>query len=235
MLKKENWKLFNDIKHSPYENMAIDESILEECFKIKTPILRFYGWDRKSASVGYIQKFSAVPENLGYTVVRRPTGGGVVYHDIDMTYTVTVPKGHWIENLNRIESYHIIHKTIIKSFYSLGIESSLVNYDTKNENRMTTQCFVSPTKYDVVLNNEVSSKAAGAAQRRTKHGILHQGSIVLKSIDIIKPNLKDKIIQSFSEDLCIKFEEFTLNEILKTKIKELVEKKYSSDKWNRMR
>ena len=56
----------------------------------------FYGWDRKSASIGYIQKFSAV-EDQSYTVVRRPTGGGVVFHDVDLTYTVAVPKGHYIE------------------------------------------------------------------------------------------------------------------------------------------
>lgn len=34
-----------------------------------------------------------------------------------------------------------------------------------------------PTKYDVVLNGK---KIAGAAQRKTKKGFLHQGTIALK-------------------------------------------------------
>ena len=233
-MKKETWYLILDRKRSPYENMAFDELLLEESCRLDKPLLRFYGWDRKSASIGYIQKFSAV-EDQSYTVVRRPTGGGVVFHDVDLTYTVAVPKGHYIEKLNRVESYHIFHRAVIKALYFVGLDGALVSYETTPKDRMTSQCFVAPTKYDVVLNDEKSSKAAGAAQRRTKYGILHQGSIVLDGIDSFSENLTKYLIDSFAKEFNLDYEDYDIPAEFICNVEKLANIKYSSEAWNKMR
>ena len=230
----EKWFLVLDNAYSPYMNMAIDELLLERSYSIKTPIVRFYSWDRPSVSIGYIQKYSAAPQE-GYSVVRRPTGGGVVFHDIDLTYTIEIPKGHEIEKFDRVESYHVFHRAVIKALYELGINSSLVNYETKQKDRMTMQCFSAPTKYDIILDDEFSSKAAGAAQRRTKYGILHQGSIVLENIKNHSKKLTQYVINFLETELNVKFESYSYDEDFLQKAELLSKEKYESDTWNKMR
>jgi lipoate-protein ligase A len=230
----EKWLLVLDGAYSPYMNMAIDELLLEKSCSIKKPILRFYSWDRPSVSIGYIQKYAAAPQKE-YNIVRRPTGGGIVFHDVDLTYTVEIPKGHRIEKLDRTESYHVFHRAIIKSLYELGINSSLVNYETKHKDRMTMQCFVAPTKYDIVLDDELSSKAAGAAQRRTKYGILHQGSIVLENIQSYSKKLTDCMIKSIKREFNVEFETYSYDLDFLNKAKLLSEYKYKSEGWNKIR
>jgi lipoate-protein ligase A len=232
--QSDKWLLILDSAYSPYMNMAIDELLLEKSCLVNMPILRFYSWDRPSVSIGYIQKYSAAPEN-GYSIVRRPTGGGVVFHDIDLTYTIEIPKGHRIEKLDRVESYHVFHRAIIKSLYELGINSSLVNYETIQKDRMTMQCFVAPTKYDIVLDDKFSSKAAGAAQRRTKYGILHQGSIVLENIKSYSKKLTDCMIESIERDFNVQFETYSHEQEFLNKAKLLSKDKYESETWNKIR
>jgi lipoate-protein ligase A len=233
--EKEVWYLFNDGTYSPYMNMAIDELLLTESKKINAPILRFYFWDRPSVSIGYIQKYIAAPQE-GYSIVRRPTGGGVVFHDIDFTYTVVVPTGHWIEKLNRVESYHIFHKAVIKALFGMGIKSSVVDFETKPKDRMTMQCFVAPTKYDVGLDKkDDSSKIAGAAQRRTKNGILHQGSIVIDGIHGRENKLVLELTNAFEDEFNIKYEKFTPHSDFMKEAKELSINKYETEKWNNIR
>lgn len=231
----ENWFLWRDKARTPSENMAIDEALLESASFYSMPILRFYSWDRPAISIGYIQNFSA-GEKDGYTVVRRPTGGGVVYHDKDITYTIVIPNAHWIQNLNRLESYQVIHKVIIAALKNMGISSDFVySYDTCKD-RMKMQCFSSPTKYDIVEKDNRQKKLAGAAQRRTKTGILHQGSITL--IDMTKYS-KNSIInilmEQFKKDFNISFVSLQEKDIPITKALKLAKNKYNTNKWNKMR
>ena len=232
--QSEKWFLIQDNEYSPYMNMAIDELLLEESSLQNKPIFRFYSWDRPSVSIGYIQKYLAAPQN-GYSIVRRPTGGGVVFHDADLTYTVEIPKGHKIEKLDRVESYHVFHRAIIKSLYKLGMSSSLVNYETEQKDRMTMQCFVTPTKYDIVLDDEFSSKIAGAAQRRTKYGILHQGSIVFEKIRKQSNKLTQYIVKSIEDEFNVEFENYSYDMCFLEKAQKLSVEKYESDSWNKIR
>ena len=100
---------------------------------------------------------------------------------------------------------------------------------------MTSQCFVAPTKYDVVLNDEKSSKAAGAAQRRTKYGILHQGSIVLDGIDSFSENLTKYLIDSFAKEFNLDYEDYDIPAEFICNVEKLANRKYSSEAWNKMR
>ena len=231
-----NWYLWRDIDRNPALNMGIDETLLPEIAELKTPLLRIYGWDQPAVSIGYVQKYSAAPQE-GYTIVRRPTGGGIVFHDVDLTYTVVVPTGYWIEKQNRLESYHIFHRIVIKALSSLNIKSKLVVSETKPVDRATMSCFTSPTRYDVISDNDADkqNKVAGAAQRRTKYGILHQGSIVIEDIASKRNELIESLLSAFVQELDIDFIDFTPSDDLLSSSAKLAKSKYATEAWNKHR
>jgi lipoyl(octanoyl) transferase len=82
------WLLLNSGKGEAAFNMALDEALLEAMVRLKHPVLRFYSWTEPAASFGYFQKFSDVERaTLLRPLVRRSTGGGIVPHDADWTYS----------------------------------------------------------------------------------------------------------------------------------------------------
>ena len=102
--------------------------------KLKTPVLRFYNWDRPAVSIGYFQKFN-VELDQRYTLVRRPTGGGTVIHGNDITYSMTFPLDYQILKMKRQESYKIISQSIINGLMRLDFtteEIKMVTGHTEN-------------------------------------------------------------------------------------------------------
>lgn len=206
----EKWFLWADGAYHPAMNMAIDEELLLFADTVKIPVLRFYSWDRSSMSIGYVQSYAGVAKD-GYSLVRRPTGGGVVFHDMDLTYTIVIPSAHKIGKLGREESYYFFHNLIIKALNKIGLETELVKFAEATKERSTMQCFTAPVKFDVALKGTKgysSSKIAGAAQRRTKNGILHQGSIVIPDIHKQKYFLINSIVSVLINELGIIFSDF---------------------------
>ncbi len=222
------WYLWLDESHSPYVNMAIDELLLERAMELDAPLIRIYGWDRPSVSIGYVQKYSAAPQT-GYTIVRRPTGGGVVFHDADLTYTAVVPAEHSICKLDRVESYHVFHRAVLRMLSALGLAGSLAPDEAGPVDRATMQCFTTPTRYDVLSQGK---KYAGAAQRRGKTGILHQGSISLKAADGDHEQLSRELIQGLKEEFQIDFKNYVPECKLYDTAENLVKTKYSTEAWN---
>ena len=207
---KETWFLWDDQNRPPQENMDIDLRLLHQSDQFNNkPLVRFYGWDRPAISIGYVQKLEIIQDKR-YAVVKRPTGGGVVYHDIDFTYTVVIPAGHWIVRLDRVESYRVIHKVVVKAFAGFGLKGFLVSNQQPATDRATMQCFVTPTKYDVLVETPEgrTAKFAGSAQRRTRHGILHQGSILLAASGGDRKRMRDALKSAFENEFDINFEEF---------------------------
>src|SRR4051794_38396264 len=78
--------------------MAADEVLLEHVGVTDRPALRFYAWDRPTLSLGYFQPFADRPPGL--PVVRRPTGGGAIVHDHELTYALALPPGPWQKGVN---------------------------------------------------------------------------------------------------------------------------------------
>ena len=69
--------------------MAIDEALLEA---VTIPSIRFYRWNSPALSFGYFGKFSDVAEYATERdLVRRWTGGGIVFHGDDLTYSIVIP------------------------------------------------------------------------------------------------------------------------------------------------
>jgi lipoate-protein ligase A len=168
----EAWLTLDSGDLVPAENMAWDEALLEAASSLAVPILRFYGWNSVAATFGYFQRFSNVAAWTPLRpLIRRPTGGGLVSHLADWTYSLVFPKSHWWYSLPAIESYLTMHKWISRSLAQIGIEAVL------SGDRIEAQrgcCFSGAEKNDL-LNG--SRKIAGAAQRRTQAGLLIQGSV----------------------------------------------------------
>ena len=219
--------LWLDGARGPYLNMAIDELLLEHMDSIGKVVLRFYEWNLPSASFGYSQKPRAVTRT-GLTLVRRPTGGGVVYHDADLTYTLVIPAGHPICELNRMDSYKVVHEPIMKAILDLGQGAHLAPDLGIKHDRATLQCFVSPSPNDVLAADD--TKLAGAAQRRTRKGILHQGSVSLKAgpHDLVLRAIKNELEKAFSFD----YENFTPEAEFLAAAEKLATAKYASAAWN---
>ena len=223
----ESCLLWMDGSHGPYLNMAIDELMLERMDSIGKVVLRFYEWNIPSASFGYSQKPRAVTRT-GLTLVRRPTGGGVVYHDVDLTYTLVIPAGHPICELNRMDSYKVIHEPIMKAVLDLGKGAHLAPDLGIKHDRATLQCFVSPSPNDVLAEDD--TKLAGAAQRRTRKGILHQGSVSLKAGQhgLILNAIRDELRKAFSFD----YVPFAPDAEFMAAAEQLAVSKYATPAWN---
>ena len=192
--------------------MALDEALLEAMPRLGRPVLRFYGWTEPAATFGYFQKFSGVERaTLLRPLIRRPTGGGIVPHDADWTYSFAFPPGHEWHSLKAEESYRRVHEWIQSAFAKLDVTTKLAPSCKKSipslrssrreeapsqseirsskskmdqnllASALTGQCFVGYEKFDVLWHGK---KIAGAAQRRNKLGLLIQGSVQSRGIGI---------------------------------------------------
>jgi len=73
-------------------NMALDEALLWRAAQGEAA-LRVYRWERPAVSIGYAQDLAGVPVTGDREIVRRPSGGGAVLHDVDTGFTLALPAG----------------------------------------------------------------------------------------------------------------------------------------------
>ena len=153
-------------------NMALDEALLQAAPRQGQAVLRFYGWTEPAASFGYFQKYAEI-ERLTQLrpLVRRPTGGGLVPHDADWTYSLAFPPTDDWYGLSATDSYRRVHEWIRDAFALLSLATELAPTCSKI---LPGQCFQGHERFDLLWRGR---KIAGAAQRRTRDGLLIQGSI----------------------------------------------------------
>jgi lipoyl(octanoyl) transferase len=168
----ETWLLLRTAAATAAANMAIDEALLDQIPGVGKPVLRFYSWSEPAASFGYFQRYAEVSRSTALRpLVRRPTGGGIVPHDADWTYSLAFPPSHAWYALKATESYQRVHDWVRTAFERIGVDARLA---LKPERQPTGQCFAGAEQFDVLLKDR---KIAGAAQRRTRGGLLIQGSV----------------------------------------------------------
>ena len=92
-------------------------------------------------------------------------------HDRDWTYSLVFPPSHSWYRLKAIESYRRLHEWVCKAFQQMGVAAEVAQSARKEA---IGQCFAGPEQFDVVFHDH---KIAGAAQRRTRDGLLIQGSV----------------------------------------------------------
>ncbi|MCS1408874.1 MAG: Octanoyltransferase LipM [Verrucomicrobia subdivision 3 bacterium] len=152
--------------------MAWDETCLIHAEEIQSPILRFYDWSEPTATFGYFQKYHEATQLTPLRpLIRRPTGGGLVPHTNDWTYSLIFPpSAPWYRN-RAMESYVQLHEWLQMAFRAVGIITHIAPAQNPEG---PGRCFVGTEKHDLVL---AGSKVAGAAQKRNRTGFLVQGSI----------------------------------------------------------
>jgi lipoate-protein ligase A len=209
---------FDPVARSGPEAMAVDEWLLETR---QLPMMRIYKWDGAWGSLGYFGKLQEAQQTFpGLQWVRRWTGGGIVDHRSDWTYSLMIPKTFELARLKGGESYLAIHQVLVNVLASEGNTAPAL---ASGNQKAGSACFENPVEFDVV--GSVGEKLAGAAQRRCQLGLLHQGSVSVQG----DYQLRGKL---FTERLSETWSEM---EILpdERKLEKLVASRYGSDGWLR--
>jgi lipoate-protein ligase A len=172
----------DDTPRSAALNMAIDEVLLGDAV---APLLRIYRWARPAVSFGYFGRFAPIATSWpGREIVRRMTGGGIVPHGEDLTYSLIVPESHAFAARSPRDVYRAVHETIGTLLAANGETPALASAP---EHAGTGVCFESPAEFDILT---LGRKIAGAALRRTRHGLLLQGSIQgFPGLEALRPRL----------------------------------------------
>jgi len=184
---KEKWRFLKTKDNTATSNMAIDRAVLGANSEGKSPpTVRFFTWSPPAISIGYFQSLEEevdlkMCEKTGVDYVRRITGGGAVFHESELTYSIVIPEAHPQIPKNIMDSYARICGAVIKGLKNLGIKSNYVPIN------------------DIIANGK---KISGNAQTRKMETVLQHGTIITdvdvdKMFSLLKvPNekIKDKLI-----------------------------------------
>ncbi|MFY7843339.1 MAG: lipoyl protein ligase domain-containing protein [Rhabdochlamydiaceae bacterium] len=194
------WHVIDSLENTASHNMQKDTELLDQLNPDSPPVFHFYDWTFPSLTYGHFidpDLYLKMDElhKEGWDSARRPTGGGIIFHKWDFTFSAIVPSSLPFFSKNTLDNYQFIHEIVKKAVKDfLGLDSYLIkeDFDLSHPDAKSF-CMARPTKYDLMLEGK---KIAGAAQRQTKKGYLHQGSISLSSPDL---SLLKKIIRPQKE------------------------------------
>ena len=182
------------------ENMATDFLLLQR-YPRAVPRFRHYGWRGPAFTFGYSQKIAFIRAQVAALaeghcdLCRRATGGGLVDHRDDWTFSLVIPRGHPLEELRATQSYREVHEALAAALRAQGVPAVTKQAEVERvaPNALSAEpapwgqgappapgpagvCFQRAEIYDVV-HERSGEKIAGAAQKRNKQGLLFQGSI----------------------------------------------------------
>jgi lipoate-protein ligase A len=261
-----NWRLLITGYRDGWTNMAIDEAILRAYAEgAAPPTFRIYGWQPEAFSLGYFQDPSqqlnldeCKKRSVGF--VRRITGGSIVFHSQELTYSIVCSGQHFGCGSSVEDSFKRICSFIIRTYQGLGLKSGFALDQSgikRALGRKTAFCSSGQEKYDILIN---AKKIGGNAQRRFRRIIFQQGFIPLKAdLDFAilflreKPlNLKNKVtflnqalgrpiafeelafrlIENFKQANCLELVKRDLSDEEKNLAEYLKREKYSRPEWN---
>ena len=182
-------------------NMAVDEALLETAAADGQGTLRLYRWQEPTLSLGYFQAYGdrwQHAESSAAAVVRRPSGGGAILHDLEVTYSLAIPSRHPLA-ARRLECYEAVHLALIEVLVQWGIQATMfapcsttapgcdpaaqpraavlhADAAVPHPQREPFLCFQRRAPGDVLV---AGSKIAGSAQRRSRGAVLQHGSVLL--------------------------------------------------------
>ena len=172
--------LFNTPPFNVYEQMALDETLVRAY--PGEYLVRFYHWtDCPALTFGYAQfvrevRSQAASDGFAGDICRRPTGGGVVYHQTDLTFSLIFPSRQ-----RPAEIYKNLHGSIHAALTLSGLTAQV--FDTHlaasayapSHNHQASACFTNPVENDLLSAN--GQKMLGGAIRRFGNTVLYQGSL----------------------------------------------------------
>ena len=131
-------------------------------------LLRVYGWSVPTLSLGYFQRLAEARADERWRdvpIVRRPTGGGAIWHEHELTYALVVPESHPLARPST-QLYRKVHAAISGGLVGLGIAAvrrGEVFPPGDCERSRPILCFSDLGPEDIVLTG---NKIVGSAQRR---------------------------------------------------------------------
>lgn len=166
------WRLIRTGFNDAFTNMAMDEAILMSRIEGVAPnTVRFYRWNPSAVSLGFSQEVErevelAACKRLGIDIVRRPTGGGTVYHDSTGELTYSITASFDVIPSDTISSYRYLCHGIILACQDLGLDAQMA-FDEGGR-----RC------PNITVDGR---KVSGSAQMRRKNALLQHGTILLDS------------------------------------------------------
>jgi lipoyl(octanoyl) transferase len=162
-------------------NMASDELLLELAERTGVPVLHFYRWDPAALSLGYAQPLErhvniACCREKGVPVVRRMTGGKAVFHDRELTYSLSGPAAAFPFSGDLMESYKTIAQAFLAGLDHLGIRAEMAPRQFRAAGAGVSSCFAQPSAFEILVNGR---KLIGSAQKRTRRSVLQHGSLLI--------------------------------------------------------
>jgi len=168
-------------------NMAVDEYLFLLAQKSQKTYLRFYTWLRPTASLGCSQDINKVLNleecrRREVDVVRRMTGGKLVLHHLEVTYSVASARTD-IFTSTLEGSYRMISEALVRGLRLLGLPAELAVNTPSAYARSHLPCFAYPARNEVEINGK---KVIGSAQKRSGFCFLQHGSIPLvKEVELL--------------------------------------------------
>jgi lipoyl(octanoyl) transferase len=169
---------FLDVPYfSPTQNMALDEALMQNFASNTTPIFRLYTWEKNAFSIGRFQNISKIDDfdSFGNNFTRRVTGGGLLLHGFDVSYSLIIPSSK-LANKSVKQGYEFLCSFLYTFYSQLGLKIDFAK-DILNEKLSSSVfCQVGFEPYDIVVQGK---KIGGNAQKRSKNLIYQHGSIPL--------------------------------------------------------
>jgi len=256
-----HWQLIVEPEPLPGSwNMALDEHLYTLAASSPRTFLRFYRWERPTASLGYSQDASRVVDaefcrDRGIDIVRRMTGGKLVLHDREVTYSIASADTAIFTDTLR-ESYRLISRALLKGLALMGITARLAETSPPAYARGTMPCFAFPARDEIEIDGR---KIVGSAQKRTGALFLQHGSIPLDKDEALLAAVSrpgetaeslgmtsvsealgrpvefeaavGPLVQGFADLFGVEFERFSLPPADREAVRRLQAEKYASDAW----
>jgi len=237
-------------------NMALDEALLYSFKEGDLPILRLYAWEPALSFGRFLRIDNSVDldelKKQKLSCVRRMTGGGVLVHGDDLSYSLVLPR-LFGNNKSVKETYRYLCGFLIRFYEKLGFKAQFAS-DLYIDNRKSDICLAGREAYDIVIKGK---KMGGNAQRHIRHALLQHGSIpisfdekhfkpvfledsglqsaaTLQKLGTMVPyeDLVKLLIETFSETFNVNIVPDTLSLEEESKAKELLMSKYNKQRWN---
>lgn len=175
-------------------NMAVDEFIFQSAEASGRTYLRFYQWEKPTVSLGATQNAERAVDLVfcrerGIDVVRRITGGKLVLHDHEITYSVASSETETFTP-TLAGSYKLISGALMQGLESMSLKPSASGQAPSFYAKSDLPCFSHPARDEIEVQGK---KIIGSAQKRTGARFLQHGSIplghdedLLKSVSFLK-------------------------------------------------
>jgi len=145
--------------------MALDHALMHRAARTGEGVIRVYAWSRPTLSFG---RNEPAFRRSGIDIVRRPTGGRMILHHRELTYSFTLPGTERPRVL-----YDRLNEMLAATLAQLGAPVTIAK-DTAVTG--DGPCFAGPSSGELVFQGR---KIAGSAQWREHGVVLQHGSILI--------------------------------------------------------